>query len=41
VRELVSRNLSRFQTEGLLTIDGRNVIVRDLKGLEAEVQSPA
>ncbi len=41
VRELVSRNLSRLQAEGLLTIDGRNVIVRDLKGLEAEVQSPA
>ena len=37
VRELVSRNLSRFQAEGLLRIDGRNVIIRDLEGLEAAV----
>src|SRR3954451_1810345 len=27
VRELVSRNLSRFQQEGLLTVDGRHVII--------------
>ena len=40
VRELVSRNLSRFQAEGLLAIDGRSVIVRDLAALEAELQSP-
>jgi CRP/FNR family transcriptional regulator len=40
VRELVSRNLSRFQAEGLLSIDGRSVIVRDLDGLQAELQSP-
>ena len=39
VRELVSRNLSRFQTEGLLIVEGRNVIVRDLKALEAELES--
>src|SRR5579864_5977133 len=39
VRELVSRNLSRFQAEGLIAIDGRSVIVRDLKALEAELQS--
>jgi CRP-like cAMP-binding protein len=39
VRELISRNLSRFQSEGMLKIDGRNVIVRDLKALEAELQS--
>lgn len=39
VRELVSRNLSRFQSEGLLRIDGRNVIIHDLKGLEAELRS--
>ena len=39
VRELVSRNLSRFQSEGLVKIDGRSVIIRDLKALEAELQS--
>jgi CRP/FNR family transcriptional regulator len=38
VRELVSRNLSRFQQEGLLTVDGRQVVVRDLRALEAELQ---
>jgi CRP/FNR family transcriptional regulator len=40
VRELVSRNLSRFQAEGLLSIDGRSVIVRNLEALQAELQSP-
>lgn len=39
VRELVSRNLSRFQAEGMLKIEGRSVIVIDLKALEAELQS--
>ena len=38
VRELISRNLSRFQSEGLVKIDGRSVIIRDLKALEAELQ---
>jgi CRP/FNR family transcriptional regulator len=38
VRELVSRNLSRFQQEGLLKVDGRAVVVRDLAALEAELQ---
>jgi CRP/FNR family transcriptional regulator len=37
VRELVSRNLSRLQSEGLIRIDGRNVTVPDLKELEAEL----
>src|SRR5215475_572602 len=36
VRELVSRNLSRLQAEGLLEIDGRTIIVRDLPGLKRE-----
>jgi len=36
VRELVSRNLSRLQAEGLLKIDGRNILVRNLKDLENE-----
>jgi CRP/FNR family transcriptional regulator len=39
VRELVSRNLSRFQSEGLIQIEGRNVIIPDLKALEAELAS--
>jgi len=38
VRELISRNLSRFQSEGLVKIEGRSVIIRDLKALEAELQ---
>ena len=39
VRELVSRNLSRFQAEGLLIIEGRDLIIRDLKALEAELEA--
>ena len=38
VRELVSRNLSRFQAKGLLKVDGREVTVRNLKGLEEEIR---
>jgi CRP/FNR family transcriptional regulator len=37
VRELVSRNLSRFQSEGLLRIDGRRIVITDLKALQAEL----
>jgi CRP/FNR family transcriptional regulator len=37
VRELVSRNLSRFEAEGLIDIDGRNLLIRDLKAIESEV----
>jgi len=37
LRELVSRDLSRFQAEGTLKFDGRNVT--DIKALEAELQS--
>ena len=39
VRELVSRNLSRFQSEGLLKVDGRSVIIADVKTLESELES--
>jgi CRP/FNR family transcriptional regulator len=39
VRELVSRNLSRFQAEGMLKVDGRTVVVTNLKALEAELES--
>ncbi len=40
VRELVSRNLSRLQAEGLIRLDGRRVVILDLKGLQAETQVP-
>jgi CRP-like cAMP-binding protein len=40
VRELVSRNLSRLQAEGLLEVDGRTIIVRDLPALKRE-QTPS
>jgi len=40
VRELVSRNLSRLQAEGILQIEGRTVTISNLKGLEAETDSP-
>jgi CRP/FNR family cyclic AMP-dependent transcriptional regulator len=39
VRELVSRNLSRLQSEGIVKIEGRNVVVPNLKALEAETHS--
>ena len=35
VRELVSRNLSHFQSEGILRMESRTVIVEDLSALEA------
>ncbi len=38
VRELVSRNLSRLQAEGLLKLEGRRVVIPDLKSLAAELQ---
>jgi len=40
VRELVSRNLSRFQGEGLLSLDGRTVLIPSLDRLEQEVGEP-
>jgi CRP/FNR family transcriptional regulator len=39
VRELVSRNLSRLQAEGLIQLDGKNVVIPDWKALESEIQS--
>ena len=35
VRELISRNLMRLQAEGLLDVDAREIVVRDLEGLNA------
>lgn len=40
VRELVSRNLSRFQSNGLIQMEGRRVIVADAEALKAEAQAP-
>jgi len=39
VRELVSRNLSRLQAEGLIQIDGRTIVVPNLKELETELDA--
>lgn len=39
VRELVSRNLSRLQAEGLIKIDGRKLVISDMKALEADLES--
>jgi CRP/FNR family transcriptional regulator len=33
VRELISRNLKRLQAEGLLEVDARRIVIRDMKGL--------
>jgi CRP/FNR family transcriptional regulator len=38
VRELVSRNLSRLQSEGLIAIDGRTVTIPNPRKLAAELQ---
>ena len=38
VRELVSRNLSRLQSEKFIDMDGRRIVISDLKRLEAELQ---
>jgi len=39
VRELVSRNLSRLQAEGLVQIDGRTISIPSLKKLENELET--
>jgi CRP/FNR family transcriptional regulator len=39
VRELVSRNLSRLQAEGLIVVDGRRLEISSLKRLEAELET--
>ena len=33
VRELISRNLMRLQAEGMLDVDARQIVVKDMKGL--------
>lgn len=39
VRELVSRNLSRLQAEGLIVIEGKTVVIPNLSKLQAEIES--
>jgi CRP/FNR family transcriptional regulator len=39
VRELISRNLTRLQAEGLLDVDARQIVVKDMKGLSALLDS--
>ena len=39
VRELISRNLMRLQAEGLLEVDARQIVVKDIKGLRALLDS--
>ncbi len=39
VRELVSRNLSRLQAEGLIRVDGRQVTILSKKGLRAAAEA--
>jgi CRP/FNR family transcriptional regulator len=38
VRELVSRNMSRLQAEGLIRIEGRSVMIPDLAALEGQLE---
>jgi CRP/FNR family transcriptional regulator len=38
VRELVSRNMSRLQAEGLIHIEGRNITIPSVRKLEEEVE---
>jgi CRP/FNR family transcriptional regulator len=35
VREVISRNLMRLQAEGLLEVDARQIVIKDVKGLAA------
>jgi CRP/FNR family transcriptional regulator len=39
VRELVSRNLSRLQAAGIIRLEGRTVVIPNLKALEQEIES--
>jgi CRP/FNR family transcriptional regulator, cyclic AMP receptor protein len=39
VRELISRNLMRLQAEGLVDVDARQIVVKDLKGLTAQLET--
>ena len=40
VREVISRNLTRLQAEGLLEVDARQILIKDVKGLAALLDAP-
>lgn len=39
VRELISRNLMRLQAEGLIDVDAREIVVKDMKGLRTVLEA--
>jgi CRP/FNR family transcriptional regulator, cyclic AMP receptor protein len=39
VRELVSRNMARLQAQGFIEVDGRELTILDMEGLEADLNS--
>ena len=39
VRELVSRNMARLQAQGFIEVNGREITILDLPGLEADLAS--
>jgi CRP-like cAMP-binding protein len=39
VREVISRNLMRLQAEGLLEVDARQIVIKDVKGLSALLET--
>jgi CRP-like cAMP-binding protein len=39
VRELISRNLMRLQAEGLIDVDARQIVVKNMKGLSALLEA--
>jgi CRP/FNR family transcriptional regulator len=39
VREVISRNLMRLQAEGLLEVDARQIVIKDVKGLAALLEA--
>jgi hypothetical protein len=39
VREVVSRNLNRFQAAGLIQVSHREIVVADREGLQLEAEA--
>ncbi len=39
VREVISRNLMRLQAEGLLEVDARQIVIKDVRGLTALLEA--
>ena len=40
VRELISRNLMRLQAEGILEVDARHIVVKNIKALSTVLETP-